>query len=150
MPIATGSVLPAYRAQRPRWERSRAFHQNGLRMTALLLGYQDIPSAREFFSKLGFLEEWSVTSPAGELTRSHVRLGDTVLMLDAPGAHGVKGPGEVGGVTHLVVISVGDVDDHWRQSLAAGVPLAGPPYDRPWGREYEITDPEGYVFAFIE
>ena len=120
-------------------------------MTALLLGYRDIRSARDFFtSKLGFREDRSVTGSGGELTRSHVRLGDTVLMLDSPGSHGVKNPGDVGGVTHLVVISVGNVDAHWRQSAAAGAPLPGPPYDRPWGREYEITDPEGYVFAFIE
>jgi len=27
--------------------------------------------------------------------------------------------------------------------------LSVPPSDRPWGRDYEISDAEGYVFSFI-
>lgn len=120
-------------------------------MTALLLGCRDIAAARDFFvSRLGFEEEWTVTEPDGTLTRSHVRLGDTVLMLDRPGAHGVLSPSDAGGVTHLVVISVGDVDAHWNRAVTAGLTHGGPPVDRPWGREYEVADPEGHVFAFIE
>ena len=119
-------------------------------MTALLLGYRNLPRARDFFvSTLGFEEVWTSTDASGELTRSHVRLGDTVLLLDRPGVHGVRHPAEAGGVTHLVIISVGDVDAHWNRAAAAGAPVGGPPVDRPWGREYEITDDEGYVFAFI-
>jgi uncharacterized glyoxalase superfamily protein PhnB len=119
-------------------------------MTALLLGYEDLVGARDFFvSALGFEEEWIVRSHDGSLSRSHVRLGDTVLMLDRPGAHGVKSPRQVGGVTHLIVISVGDVDAHHRRSVAAGATILTAPADRPWGRDYELQDPEGYVFSFI-
>jgi uncharacterized glyoxalase superfamily protein PhnB len=118
-------------------------------VTALLLAYDEIAKARDFFVEtLGFAEEWCVRDDGGEVTRSHVRLGDTVLMLDRPGSHGVKRPHDVGGVTHLIVISVGDVDDHWRRAEASGVDLVAPT-DRPWGREYEVVDAEGYVFAFI-
>ena len=52
-------------------------------MTALLLGYEDIESARGFFIEaLGFEEEWEVRDDSGDLTRSHLRFGATVLMLD--------------------------------------------------------------------
>lgn len=70
-------------------------------MTALLLGYDDLAAARVFFLEaLGFTEEWVVHDDDGSLSRVHVRLGDTVLMLDKPGGHGVKSPREVDGVTH--------------------------------------------------
>jgi hypothetical protein len=78
-------------------------------VTALLLGYDDLDRARSFFiDALGFEEEWVARDDEDRLLRSHVRLGDTVLMLDKPGAHGVRSPRKVGGVTHLVVITVGD------------------------------------------
>jgi uncharacterized glyoxalase superfamily protein PhnB len=119
-------------------------------VTALLLAYTDVSDARDFFvTSLGFAEEWCVRDDGGAITRSHVRLGDTLLMLDQPGAHGVKSPRDVGGVTHMIVISVGDVDAHWRQAKASGLDLGAPPVDRPWGREYEVVDAEGYVFTFI-
>lgn len=73
-------------------------------MTALLLGYEDVERARAFFIEaLGFDEEWEVRDGSGTLTRSHLRFGDTVLMLDKPGAHNVLSPRAAGGVTHLIV-----------------------------------------------
>ncbi len=119
-------------------------------MTALLLGYEDIDRARRFFVEaLGFVDEWEVRSDDGDLTRSHVRFGDTVLMLDKPGAHDVLSPRAAGGVTHLIVINVGDVDAHHARAAGAGATVLVPPTDRPWGRDYELRDPEGYVFSFI-
>ena len=118
-------------------------------MTALLLGYEDIESARRFFVEaLGFTAEWDARDDDGQLVRSHVQLGDTLLMLDHPGAHGVLSPGQARGVTHLVVIGVDDVDGHHRRAAAAGATILTPPADRPWGRDYEVRDPEGYVFSF--
>ena len=70
-------------------------------------------------------------------------------MLDKPGAHGVKSPRAMGGVTHLVVISVGDVDAHHARAAAEGASVLVAPRDRPWGRDYEVEDAEGYVFSFI-
>lgn len=73
-----------------------------------------------------------------------------MLMLDKPGVHGVKNPSHVGGVTHLIVITVGDVDAHHARSAeAAGAIIITPPSDRPWGRDHELRDPEGCIFSFI-
>jgi uncharacterized glyoxalase superfamily protein PhnB len=119
-------------------------------VTALLLGYEDLERARAFFlDALGFEDEWEVRDDSGDLARSHLRFGDTVLMLDKPGAHNVLSPRAAGGVTHLIVISVGDVDAHHARAAGAGATVLVPPFDRPWGRDYEISDPEGYVFSFI-
>lgn len=119
-------------------------------MTALLLGYEDIERARGLFiDALGFEEDWEVRDDSGNLTRSHVRFGATVLMLDKPGAHNVLSPRAAGGVTHLIVISVGDVDAHHARAAGSGATVLVPPSDRPWGRDYEISDAEGYIFSFI-
>jgi uncharacterized glyoxalase superfamily protein PhnB len=119
-------------------------------MNALLLGYQDLEGARAFFvDAFGFEEEWRVRDESGDLARSHVRFGDTVLMLDRPGAHNVLSPRAAGGVTNLIVINVGDVDAHHARAARAGATILVPPSDRPWGRDYEVRDPEGYIFSFI-
>jgi len=119
-------------------------------VTAILLGYDDIEAARDFFiTALGFAEEWSSADDSGKLTRSHVRFEDTVLMLDKPGVHGVKSPCEVGGVTHLLVIEVPDADAHFSGALSAGAEILVPPTDRPWGRDYELRDPGGHIFSFF-
>jgi hypothetical protein len=53
-------------------------------MTAILLAYDDMAGARDHFvDRLGFTEDWSI-SDATDVTRAHVRLGDTLLMLDRP------------------------------------------------------------------
>lgn len=120
-------------------------------MTALLLGYRDIDSARRFFvDALGFKETWVATNESGELTRSHVQFGDTALMLDKPGAHGVLSPAQAGGLTHLVVIQVEDLDAHHARAVAGGAVILAAPAVRPWGRDYEMQDPEGFVFSFFE
>jgi MerR family transcriptional regulator, thiopeptide resistance regulator len=119
-------------------------------VTALLLGYEDIEQAREFFVlALGFEDDWELRDNHGVLTRSHVRWGDTVLMLDRPGAHGVQSPQAVGAVTHIIVLSVGYVDAHHARAVAAGAQILLPPSDRPWGRDYELRDPEGYIFSIV-
>jgi uncharacterized glyoxalase superfamily protein PhnB len=119
-------------------------------VTALLLGYRDLDQAREFFlGALGFAEELILRDDEGRLSRVHVRLDDTLLMLDKPGAHGVRSPQDVGGVTHLILVTVGDVDAHHARAVAARAEILAPPTDQPWGRDYELRDPEGYVFSLI-
>ena len=66
-------------------------------MTALLLCYEDLERARAFFvHALGYEGEWEIRDDDGGLTRSHLRFGDTLLMLDKPGAHNVRSPRAVG------------------------------------------------------
>ena len=77
----------------------------------------------------------------------HVRLGDALLVLDKPGPRG-RSPQEVGGVIHLIVVTVGDVDAH-HAGAAAGAAILVPRADRPRARDYERRDGEGDVFSFI-
>lgn len=86
----------------------------------------------------------------GKLTRSHVQFTDTVLMLDSPGAQGVMNPARAGDHTHLIVIQVESLDEHHRRASEGGATILVEPALRPWGRDYELRDPEGYVFSFFE
>jgi PhnB protein len=118
-------------------------------MTAILLVYRDLPRARDFLvSALGFIEEYSDTGSDGAI-RSHVRLDDTTLLLASLGAHSVKSPTDVGGVTHLILVTVDDVDAQFARAVSGGADVVGRPADRPWGRDCEVRDPEGYTFNFI-
>jgi MerR family transcriptional regulator, thiopeptide resistance regulator len=120
-------------------------------VTALLMGYRDIEAARQFFiDALGFEETWVVADDDGKVTRAHVQFGDTVLMLGSPGAHGVLNPSEAGGLTHLIVIQVENLDQHHARARDSGATIIVEPAARPWGRDYELRDNEGYVFSFFE
>lgn len=70
-------------------------------------------------------------------------------MLGKSGAHNVLSPRAAGGVTHLIVINVGDVDAHRARAAGAGATVLAPPSDRPWGRDDEMRDAKGYIFSFI-
>lgn len=119
---------------------------------AALLAYHDVPAARAFFlDALGFQEDWSDSNEAGAITRSHLRLGEAEVMIDAPGTHGVASPVDLGGVTQILVVGVPDVAGHYKRAAAAGARCDGPPTRQSWGgTSYTVTDAGGYVFEFYE
>jgi uncharacterized glyoxalase superfamily protein PhnB len=119
---------------------------------AVLLAYDDVAEAREFFiGALGFEEEWFDADAAGAISRSHLRLDDAEVMIDSPGTHGVQSPKRLGGVTQLLVIGVPDVARHYKRARGAGAHCDGPPKKQSWGgKSYTVTDPEGYMFEFYE
>lgn len=43
----------------------------------------------------------------------------------------------------------GDVDAQHARAASAGATVLVPPSDQPWGRDYKISDAEGYVVSFI-
>ena len=117
---------------------------------AVLLAYRDVPAARTFLmTALGFTEDWADTDDRGEVTRSHLRIGDAEVMIDRPGVHGVRTPHEVGGVTQLIVIGVEDIHAHYQAAVGAGAQTDGAPKKQKWGgTSYTVTDSEGYLFEF--
>lgn len=112
-------------------------------VTAILLCYRDLLPARDrFVHGLGFEATFEIVGDDGQLERSQVHLGTTVLLLDRPDAHSMKHPQDVGGVTHLLVINIGgDVDEHRDRAVTFGL-SPEPSFEQPWGREYELHDPE--------
>lgn len=76
--------------------------------------------------------------------------GLIVNLLEAPAAHELIEPAQVGGreagLRFQLTIGVEDVDAACEQLAAAGVELLNGPLDRPWGmRTAAFADPDGHV-----
>ena len=49
-----------------------------------------------------------------------------------------------------IVFSIEDVDALYEDLVNKSVEIIQPLCDRPYGREFYITDPDGYILAFLE
>jgi len=49
-----------------------------------------------------------------------------------------------------IVFSVEAVEDLYEEFVNKSVDIIQPLCDRPYGREFYIADPDGYIFAFLE
>jgi predicted enzyme related to lactoylglutathione lyase len=49
-----------------------------------------------------------------------------------------------------IVFSVADVDSLYEQLVKASVDMVQPICDQPYGREFYIADPDGYILAFLQ
>lgn len=49
-----------------------------------------------------------------------------------------------------IVFSVDNVEDLYEQCLEKSIDIVQPLCDRPYGREFYIADPDGYIFAYLK
>jgi predicted enzyme related to lactoylglutathione lyase len=49
-----------------------------------------------------------------------------------------------------IVFSVTGVEDLYHEFLNKGIDIVQPLCDRPYGKEFYIADPDGYILAFLE
>ena len=49
-----------------------------------------------------------------------------------------------------IVFAVESVEALYKEFLKMSVEIIQPLCDRPYGREFYITDPDGYILAFLE
>jgi hypothetical protein len=49
-----------------------------------------------------------------------------------------------------IVFSVEDVEDLYAELVNKSVEITQPLCDRPYGKEFYIADPDGYILAFLE
>lgn len=49
-----------------------------------------------------------------------------------------------------IVFSVGNVEDLYTELVNESVEITQPLCDRPYGKEFYIADPDGYILAFLE
>ena len=78
--------------------------------------------ALEFYKKaLGAVELFRHNAPDGKVGHAEVRIGDTVVMLaDEFPDHDAHGPKKYGGSPVSLHVYVENVDEVWKQALAAG------------------------------
>ncbi len=49
-----------------------------------------------------------------------------------------------------IVISITDIEDFYNECLKQQIDITHPLTKRPYGKEFYIADPDGYIFSFVE
>jgi uncharacterized glyoxalase superfamily protein PhnB len=115
------------------------------------LVYDDVGAAVGWLTRaFGFSERAFVrhAGPDGTAERTQMQVEDSVITLGLPSVHG-DSPRR--GVSSMLYVYVGDVDEHYRRARAAGATIALELATQPWGdRRYQVTDPEGHQWSFAQ
>lgn len=113
--------------------------------------YDDVGAAVEWLTHaFGFSERVFVrhVRPDGTVERTQMQVEDSVITLGLPSVHG-DSPRR--GVSSMLYVYVGDVDEHYRRTRAAGATIVLDLATQPWGdRRYQVTDPEGHQWSFAQ
>jgi PhnB protein len=116
------------------------------------LAFEDVPKAVEWLNRVfGFQErsEARLSWPGGCL--AWMELGDVLVSVTTEGAHGLRRPDDLGGVSVALKIYVDDVDEHFRRAKGAGATILSEPEDGFWGgRIYRATDLGGHHWEFSQ
>ena len=115
------------------------------------LVFKDAAKAIDFYKRaLGAQELMRMPSPDGKIMHAEIKIGDSILFIgdemDMPGAP--KSPQTLGGTTGTLNIYVPNVDDTFKQAIAAGGKESMPVADQFWGDRYgSLVDPFGYIWG---
>ena len=118
------------------------------RITPYLL-YEDVPAALDWLSRcFGFAERLRFAGDDGTVNHAEMELMDGVIMLGNPGPD-YRSPKRLGGVTQLVHVYVGDIDQHCRSARSEGATILRELADKEYGdRSYVAEDLEGHQWMF--
>jgi catechol 2,3-dioxygenase-like lactoylglutathione lyase family enzyme len=104
-----------------------------------ILNVSDFAASVAWFQRLGWEESWAWNDPP---TFGGVCSGDVEVFL-CQGAQGAPGM--------WMSVWVDDVDAVYRHCQQAGIEIAQPPSDEPWGvREMHIVHPDRHVFRISQ
>lgn len=107
-------------------------------------------AAIEFYKKaFGATELLRMPMPDGRLGHAEIKIGDSPIMLaDACGEMGFRGPNALGGTPVSIMLYVKDVDAMVPQALAAGAKVIKPLQDQFYGdRSCTMSDPFGHIWT---
>ena len=119
-----------------------------------ILNVSDIAASFEWFAKWGWKKRWDWGKPP---TFGAVQSGKCQIFL-CQGAQGGRGRGsntttfqkkgdEEGDKGVWMSVWVENVDEVYRECLAAAIEITFPPHDMPWEtREMHVRHPDGHVF----
>jgi PhnB protein len=112
---------------------------------------RDAAKAIEFYKKaLGAQELVRMPGPDGKIMHAEVKIGDSVIFIsdENPQMVHVKSPQTLGGSTCTLNVYVPNVDEQFKQAIAAGAKESMPVADQFWGDRYgTFTDPFGYTWG---
>jgi PhnB protein len=112
---------------------------------------RDAAKAIDFYKKaLGAQELVRMPSPDGKIMHAELKIGDSIIFLsdEMPMPGSVKSPQTLGGSTCTLNVYVPNVDDVFKQAIAAGGKESMPVADQFWGDRYgTLVDPFGYSWG---
>jgi uncharacterized glyoxalase superfamily protein PhnB len=117
------------------------------------LGYQDVPAAIAWLSAaFGFTQGAVIPSSGKSIVHAEMHVGDGVIILEtAAEKTALNGPAWNAPATHGIYVYVGDVDEQFRRTQAAGARIVRTIEKTIWGdgtRSFRVLDPEGYQWSF--
>jgi len=108
------------------------------RLRGIWIGVADFDKSRKFYEQLG--AHFDQGEPHAGLV--HATLGGTRLIFEK----GFGGHPESG---QFLLFDVTDADALYADLQEAGCSIDDPPKDEPWGRQFNVRDPDGHSIAFI-
>jgi len=111
---------------------------------------RDAAKAIDFYKKaLGAQELVRMPGPDGKIMHAELKIGDSVIFLAEENPQmNVKSPQSLGGCTGTLNLYVPNVDELFRQAVAAGGRESMPVADQFWGDRYgTFVDPFGYSWG---
>ena len=94
--------------------------------------------SRAFYERLGAY--FDAAEPVDGIVSA--TLGGTKLIFEA-------GRGNPSGAGPFLLFDVTDADALHAELEAEGFAIEGPPRDEPWGRQFNVRDPDGHWIAFL-
>lgn len=108
------------------------------RLRGIWMSVVDFHRSRGFYERLG--AHFEQAQPADDMVSA--TLGGTRLIFEV----GVGNPQNCGPV---LLVDVSDADALHAEMLTAGFEVEGSPKDEPWGRRFNVRDPDGHTIACI-
>lgn len=108
------------------------------RLRGVWLGVKDMEKSRAFYELLGAYFD---DSDGDRIV--HATLGGTRLIFESSPTNPHPGAG------YFLLFDATDADALHDELNAAGCDIQSPPRDEPWGRQFNVLDPDGYQIAFI-
>jgi PhnB protein len=112
---------------------------------------RDAAKAIDFYKKaLSAQELMRMPGPDGKIMHAELKIGDSVIFLseEMPMPGNVKSPQTLGGCTCTLNVYVPNVDEQFKQAIAAGAKESMPVADQFWGDRYgSLVDPFGFSWG---
>ena len=112
---------------------------------------KDAAKAIDYYKRaLGAQELMRMPGPDGKIMHAELKIGNSIIFIsdENPQMGNVKSPQSLGGCTGTLNVYVPNVDELYKQAIAAGGKESMPVADQFWGDRYgSFTDPFGYSWG---
>lgn len=115
--------------------------------------YYDDPNTLTWLERVfGFAARMKIPGPDGRIVHAELTYGDGLIMVGCPvpSAKWLTPRQLDGAITQCVYVVVDDVDAHYARTRDAGAEVLGEPADAHGQRRYQVKDPEGHLWWFVQ